>query len=322
MYYGLIEDVRLDQKIVCPFHEDVNPSMKVDLEKGKYFCFGCEASGDALSFVMEICKKYGKGKINDLESCMEYFKILKSKEVKSLKIRHKAKVKKASTQCLIEAKDYYYGLSKTDWIHGDSEEIIRCRSYMQQRGFTPQILQEIGAKVTYDRYYPIVFPILDNGEFRGWVERTDNKRVEKLRKYLYNDGFSKNQTLAGDYTKTHTVVLCEGYMDMLKLKMLGYKKVVAIMGWHISDIQVRKLKEKGIETVISALDEDRCGIKGTELLKQHFQVVRFQYPEGVSDPGELNKHTFWIADKRTKKQYKEEIKRYGKDKGYRRRKNW
>lgn len=313
MYYDLIESTRMDQKIVCPFHEDLNPSMKIDLEKGTYFCFGCEASGDALNFVVEICKKYGKNKLDELESCILYFKILKSKEVKSLKIKHKTRVKKESKQSLIEAEDYYYGLSKVDWINGDSEEIIRCRSYMSERGFTPQILQEIGAKVTYDRYYPIVFPIMDNGIFKGWVERTDNKRVEKLRKYLYNDGFSKNQTLAGEYTKTHTVVLCEGYMDMLKLRMLGYKKVVAIMGWHISDVQVKKLKEAGIKTIISALDADEYGIKGTKLLKQYFQVVRFQYPEGVSDPGELNEHTFRVADKRTRKKYKEEIKRYGRN---------
>lgn len=303
MYYDLIEDTRIEQKIVCPFHEDVNPSMKVDLEHGSYFCFGCEASGNALQFVLQVCKKYHK-ELNDLESCILYFEILKSKEVKRLKIKTRKKVKKESKQSLIEAEDYYYGLSKVDWVHGDSEEIIECRNYMKQRGFTPQILNEIGAKVTYNRFYPIVFPIMENGEFRGWVERTNNKRVEKIRKYLYNEGFSKNNTLAGEYTKTKTVVLCEGYMDMLKLKMLGYKKVAAIMGWHISDIQVEKLKGMGIETVISALDNDECGHKGTKYLEQYFHVVKFQYPYGMKDPGELTKKSFKEANKNTRKEYK------------------
>ena len=51
-YYNLIPDVAsLSQKIVCPFHDDVNPSMIVNFEDGSWFCFGCGLTGDAKKFV-------------------------------------------------------------------------------------------------------------------------------------------------------------------------------------------------------------------------------------------------------------------------------
>ena len=54
-YYGLIPDVNTSEyKIVCPFHEDMNPSLIVNLEKGTWYCFGCNKSGNAFDFVEGI----------------------------------------------------------------------------------------------------------------------------------------------------------------------------------------------------------------------------------------------------------------------------
>lgn len=312
MYYGLIEHTeRAEQKIMCPFHEDKNPSMKVDLVKGNYFCFGCEAKGNALQFVQKV-----NPKLNELQTCILFVEILRSKEVRKLKVKAESRVKKGRKQSLIEAHDYYYGLSKVDWtkhyfLENEiiNEEVNKCRDYMLKRGFNKEILNIAGAKITYNMYYPIVFPIMDNGEFKGWVMRTTNKRVEARRKYLYNEGLDKLNTLAGEYRNTKgTVVICEGYMDMLKLRMLGYKKVAALLGWHISDEQVEKLKSEGINHVISALDNDSCGNKGTEYLKQFFRVTRFQYIEGIKDPGDLDYRTFKIIDKMTRDKVRRENK--------------
>lgn len=317
MFYGLIEStIRAEQKVMCPFHEDRNPSMKVDLIKGSYFCFGCEERGNALQFVQRA-----NPKLNDLQSCILFSEILNSKEVKRLKIKAKARVKKGRKQSLIEAYDYYYGLSTIDWNINSNipynevtkVEVDRCREYMVNRGFNTKILNISGAKVTYNQYYPIIFPIMDNGEFKGWVTRTTNKRVESRRKYLYNEGLDKLNTLAGEYNNTKgTIVVCEGYMDMLKLKMLGYNKVVALLGWHISNEQVEKLKSEGITHVISALDNDKCGNKGTEYLKEFFRVTRFQYIDGIKDPGDLDKETFRIIDRKTKEIVRKN--KYGRNK--------
>ena len=285
IYYGLITgDVNTSKfKIVCPFHDDLNASMQIDLNEGNFYCYGCAVSGDAVDFV-----RLANPELNNLGSCVALEKIIRSDEVKSLNVTYKKKKRKKNRQALIEAKDYYYGLRSVDWENPKNEEEREALEYMKQRGFKPQALNSAWCKATYDKYYPVIFPILDNGEFRGYVCRTSNRRIEQKRKYLYNEGFNKRNTLCGNYEENSIVFLCEGFFDYLSLRAKGkIKNVCAVLGWHISDGQLEELKAKNITTVVSALDNDRCGEKGTELLKQYFQVIRFPFPEGVKDPGDM-----------------------------------
>ena len=83
-YYNLIYDFSNNQKIVCPFHEDINPSLVLNFEENKWFCFGCNRSGDAKDFVKEFEKKYNN--LNDLKAYLKYLRILKSKKCSDLKL--------------------------------------------------------------------------------------------------------------------------------------------------------------------------------------------------------------------------------------------
>ena len=182
---------------------------------------------------------------------------------------------------------------------------------MEKRGFDKRALNVSMCKSSYSIPYPILFPILDNGDFRGWVARTMNENVEKKRKYLYNEGFYKRNTLCGNYKSDSIVFICEGFMDYLSLRTRGHlKNVVAILGWHISDEQVKKLKDKNINTVVSALDNDKSGKKGTEYLKKFFNVVEFCYPEGVKDPGEMDESVLVESIMRTKRKYRDDKNNY------------
>lgn len=290
IYFGLISDANQDTyKIVCPFHSDANPSMMIDLAEGRFYCFGCASNGNAYDFV----KYLYKGRLNDLQALIKYFKILRSNKTKSIKInKAKPKLRTESEDKLNEAKDYFYGLKSINWSEDTSYEVLECLEYMYARGFTEKDLKFADAKVTYNEGYPIIFPMLDNGIFRGWVCRTNNPQIAKKRKYLYNEGFSRATTLVGDYKEKSIPIICEGYMDYLKFKSFGVKNVVAILGWKATSEQVSKLKEKGISKVISALDNDDCGRKGTEYLKNFFEVVRFSYDPGIKDAGEMNKVLF------------------------------
>lgn len=102
---------------------------------------------------------------------------------------------------------------------------------------------------------------MDNGKFKGWVCRTTVKEIEQKRKYLYNTGFSRANTVVGNYGSEKYVIIVEGYMDMLKFLQFGVDNVCAIFGWKMSDNQFKKLKASGIKFVISALDNDECGKK-------------------------------------------------------------
>lgn len=286
-YYSLFED-NSTYKIICPFHEDINPSMLVDLHNNSFYCFGCNVSGDAFKFV-----KLMNPKLNDLQASIKFEKILRSR--KQIKLKTKTVIKyKDNRQALTEAKDYYYGLSKTNWYEDDSE----TKKYLKKRGFTCYALSISQAKINYNNAYPVIFPMIDNGEFKGWVCRTTNSEVEKKRKYLYNTGFSRRSTLVGNYN-SKIVVLVEGYMDWLKFRQYGKKNVAAILGWKITANQIEKLKKAGVKTIISALDNDTCGKNGTNYLKKFFNVIDFQYPENIKDPGEMNRKTFKESMKKT-----------------------
>ncbi len=298
-YYNLVPDIASStQKIVCPFHEDVNPSMIVNFEDGSWFCFGCNLTGDAIKFVKLMESKYNK--LNDLQAYKKYLQILKSNKCSGIKLdMAQIKQKPLQKDLYNEAYDYYHGLRKVNWRDSDELEVTEAKQYMMARGFKPKTLHKCMAKITYNKSYGLIFPMLDNGKFKGWVCRTMLKSVEEKRKYLYNEGFSRATTLVGNYGSKDYVIVVEGYMDRLKFVQFGEENVVAILGWKMSPQQIQKLKDMGIKRIISALDNDSCGKRGTEYLKQHFEVTRFSYLKGVKDPGEMTQETFDKMFKRT-----------------------
>lgn len=315
-YYNLPVDKMGSYKIICPFHEDKNPSMVVDLKKGNWYCFGCGLSGDGVRFVKELEERRGNH-LNDIQAYQKYLSIQRTDKKSSIVIPGMSSVslnhRDASRRQLYdEAYDYYHGLSKVNWRTSEDLEVIEARDYMEFRGFGPDILNEVGAKVTYNNSYPIIFPMKDRGKFKGWVCRTMNPFIESKRKYLYNAGFRRALTLVGDYgdkfedERSEYVFVVEGYMDRLKFLQFGVKNVVAILGWKASDDQIRKLKDQGITEVISALDHDDCGRKGTRYLRQFFNVTRFCYLKGIKDPGDMDQASFERMFKRTMEKFKKE----------------
>ena len=297
LYYGLIPDTSQNEyKIVCPFHNDLNPSMIVDIIEGKYFCFGCGLSGDAYRFVQQM-----NSKLNSLQSLLKFFQIIKSDKFERIDFSNRRKVRKQTKESYMIAHDYYYGLSKVNWKSSMQEEVSEARKYMKERGFSPHTLNKCGAKITYNNQYGIIFPMLDEGHFKGWVCRTMLKDVEARRKYLYNEGFSRATTLVGNYVGYDYVFVVEGYMDRLKYIQFGIYNVVAILGWKMSKEQEDKLKSAGVKWIISSLDNDDCGKKGTKYLNQIFNgnVTRFCYMKGIKDPGEMTESMFRKMHKKT-----------------------
>lgn len=303
-YYNLIPGASSSsQKIICPFHEDINPSMIANFEAGSFFCFGCNLSGDAIKFVKLM--ETQNGKLNDLQAYKKYLQILKSDKCSGIKLGGvHVKNKPLQRDLYNEAYDYYHGLKRINWRAPESTEEQNAKAYMVDRGFAPEVLNKCKAKVTYNHNYGLIFPMLDNGKFKGWVCRTMLKAIEAKRKYLYNVGFSRAATLVGDYGTKDYVFVVEGYMDRLKMLQFGEDNVVAILGWKMSPQQIQKLKDAGVKRIISALDNDECGKKGTEYLKQYFDVTKFSYLKGIKDPGDMNEKSFNKMLKRTMYNFK------------------
>lgn len=308
LYYGLLEDeTKSEGKIICPFHEDINPSLIYNLETGTWFCFGCGESGNEVDFLLHMMDaqkhetRYALGYLNY---------ITHSKQTSKIDTVRRTIVKHDYEQEYMRAQDYYYGLKQTNWESNSSDsETLLIIDYMTKRGFDAHTLNKWGARLTYNDSYPLVFPIMDNDEYKGYVCRAiNNPELESKRKYLYNYGFRRDTTLCGTYNEGKVTFIVEGYMDMLKVKSFGFNNVVAILGWKISLNQVQKLKDKNISKVVCCLDNDSAGRKGLKELCKHFNVLEFEYPVGVKDPGEMSYEDFKLCINKSSKVYRKEVK--------------
>lgn len=288
LYYNLIDEKEISDKfkIVCPLHGDVNASLLIDTIKNEFFCFGCQKRGNAADFVAYI------ENINSMQAYIKLSKIMKSVKKSDYKIE-KTEVF-TSEQALFEAKRYFYSLPKTNWN-------IENSAYMKGRGFKNRTLAKVDARINYNDTYGIIFPITENGKFRGYVCRATIDGVD--RKYLYNKGFTRRNTLFGNYKYSYVIVV-EGTMDWLRFIENGVYNVVAILGWKVTSEQIEKLKLY-TNNIISALDNTDTGKAGTEyLIKQHFNVARFSYQDYTKDAGDLDAYEFrrsWAETKRLAK---------------------
>lgn len=273
-------------KVMCPFHGDINPSMSVDLAKSRVYCFGCQKSYTALQFV-----EAAEPNLNRLQVYSRMAEIAKGKKI-DLKPQHiRDNSNYDFAKLLTQAKDYYYNLPKMDWVYDyknhkrqDKPELY----YLLDRGFSPRLLNVCGAKVNFNEWYPIIFPIMDNGSFKGWLCRTTRKDVEAKRKYLYNKGFRRSTCLCGKYNNKSPLVLVEGYTDMLKLRQAGLKNVVATLGWKMSKEQRQLLSEKNITHVVSAFDNDDAGRQGDIYIRTlgFSKVDKWIFGKKHKDPGD------------------------------------
>ena len=293
-FYGLFQP-ESKYKIVCPFHDDVNASCLIDLEISRFYCFGCGKAGGAF----DIVQHFNPDK-KPFEVLQIVQRIMKGDEQKQKQEIKQIAPKKRNLNAV---KDYYFNLRSVDWNNDDEGGV---KQYLRKRGFTAAILNQMKAKINENMNYPIIFPIMDNKVFRGYVCRTMSKEVEEKRKYLYNAGFRRANTLAGTYGETDTVLIVEGYMDMVKAKQMGVTQVVAILGWKISEKHVKKLKRRGIKNIVCGLDADESGRKGYKYLMslKQFEVSRLHYPKGVKDFGDVTKKIF---NQRIKNQLPETI---------------
>jgi DNA primase len=282
----------------CPFHQEKTASFHVDEGKGYYYCFGCHAKGDAVSFLRET---ENLGFIEAVER-------LASEAGMALPERDPAAAARtAANQGLVEAMEaavQFYRLQLSTTRAADARAYLDRRAlapatrdrfeigyapdsrtalldHLTGKGFPLDRLAEAGliglAKdggSPWDRFRGrIVFPIRDGrgrvialgaraiapGQEPKYLNSPDTPLFDKSRT-LYNVGPARAAA-----AKAGTVIVTEGYMDVIALAQAGIDHAVAPLGTAITEAQLAMLWKLAHEPVV-ALDGDAAGMAAAQRL--------------------------------------------------------
>ena len=277
----------------CPFHAEKTASFHVDDKKGFYYCFGCHAKGDALSFVREtenvgfmeaveiLAREAGMtmpapdpqaaardkiraGLVDVMEAAVQFYRL------------------QLNTGAATEARAYLErrGLNAAAlerWEIGfapDSRTTLF--EHLRAKGMAAELIVESGLAVPpdgggtpFDRFRGrIMFPIRDARDRAiafGGRAMDANARA----KYLNSREtplFDKGRTLfnispaRAASGKSGSLVVAEGYMDVIALVGAGFAHAVAPLGTAITEDQLRLMWRVADEPII-ALDGDTAGIR-------------------------------------------------------------
>ena len=312
----------------CPFHGEKTPSFHCEDRKGRYYCFGCGASGDHFRFLTEL----------DGLHFHEAVELLASQAGLQVPVMDKREQEREEQRKSLFDVMELAARFFCDQLHEAGG--AQARSYLRGRGLSPQIQQEFGIgfapdsrnalkqylsqqgveaaqmeacglvnfgegiAVSYDKFRGrIMFPIPDS---RGRVIAFGGRALaeDALAKYmnspetelfhkshvLYN--FAKARKPAYDQKQ---VIAAEGYMDVIALHAAGFHNAVAPLGTALTERQMELLWRMHPEPIL-CFDGDGAGLKAAHRAIdmalpsiQPGRSVRFaMLPEGM-DPDDLIK---------------------------------
>lgn len=308
-------------KGLCPFHGEKTPSFYINTSKQIYKCFGCGEGGDVINFVMRIenldfmdavkllANRCGiQINTNIDESTKE--RMEKSKKFQDIHVE----AARFYFSNLIKSKNPGYEYLRK---RGLDDKVIKkfglgysldswnsLMNYLVSMGYKNEDLIECGlfgykseTKKIYDKFRNrVMFPIFD---YRGNVIGFGGRVLDdSLPKYLNSPDtliFNKRENLYGlnfarKEIKDRSVILVEGYMDLISLYQYGIKNVVATLGTALTDGQGSLIKRYA-DTAIISYDSDEAGIKATlraiEILSKLDINVKVLNLKECKDPDEF-----------------------------------
>jgi DNA primase len=304
----------------CPFHDERTGSFWVDPIKKVYYCFGCQAKGDAIRFVQETEALEFAGSVEWLAD--RYAVTLEYEESSPDADRRRAERERLLK--LLDTTASFY--QRFLW---DAVEAEAARSYLEQRGITresadrfrlgyasaaPDRVQKAALARQFtvaelsqaglaarggDRFRErLMFPLTDaRGRVRGFGAR--QMPGGRPPKYLNtSDGsiFRKSDILYGldharrGIARDGAAIVVEGYTDVIMLHQNGIDRAVASMGTALTEGQVTELGRL-CSTVLLAFDADAAGreasLRGMDLARSKGLNVRIVRLPGGRDPADV-----------------------------------
>ncbi|HTJ49425.1 MAG TPA: toprim domain-containing protein [Cyclobacteriaceae bacterium] len=286
-HYGLIEEDQTfseENKIICLFHDDHDPSLSMNREV--YRCWACRARGTIIDFVVHCEKYFNDNEIDEWQAILIIAQLKKNANKKSKKIIEKPKIKLNEKEAILFCSMFLDTLGNPCWEKLD-------HSFLK-RGYTPEVLRHFDVKINQSSIYSTVIPIYQQSELKGYTARATDKKVKP--KYKFNPGFDKDACVGGNITKG-SVLVVEGYTDMMMAWQHGFENVCCLFGWYISDQQIAFIRQFAT-SIIDGLDEDTAGRDGGRRLQEKFEdLPMYRFPmRGKKDIGEMKrKNDFLIS---------------------------
>ncbi len=308
---------------LCPFHNEKSPSFSVSGDKQMYYCFGCGAGGNVITFVMEY-ENY---------SFVEAVKLLADRAGITLpeaEYSREARAQADLKNTLLEinrlaANYFYYQLKQpngrigyeyfknralTDdtirhfglgYANKVSDDLYR---YMRSKGYEDSILKETGLFFIEERgardkfWNRVMFPILDvNNRVIGFGGRVMGDGEPKYLNSPETKLFDKSRNLFGlnfaRTSRTGYILICEGYMDVIAMHQAGFTNAAASLGTAFTPQHALLLKRYA-DQVILTYDSDGAGIRAAlraiPILKEAGMSVRVLNMKPYKDPDEFMKN--------------------------------
>lgn len=276
---------------LCPFHNEKSPSFSVTPGKQMYYCFGCGAGGNVITFLQQY----------ENASFPEAVKILADRagiKLPEAEYSEEAKRKESRRAKLLAvnkeaAKYFYYQLRAPHGKQGLaylkerqlSDETIHkfglgyanktsddLSKYLKEKGVPEDVIKEAGLAAFDERYglhdkfwNRVIFPIQDsNHRVIGFGGRVMGEGTPKYLNSQETPVFDKSRNLYGlnfaRSSRKNQFILCEGYMDVITMHQAGFTQAVASLGTAFTGGQASLLKRYA-EEVLLAYDSDGAGIK-------------------------------------------------------------
>lgn len=311
MYYPeeLVEEVRTRNDIVdvvsgyvrmqkkganyfglCPFHNEKSPSFSVSPAKQMYYCFGCGAGGNVLTFVMEY-ENY------TFPEALKFLADRAGVKLPEVEYSQEARQKENRRAQLLEvnreaAKYFYFQLRSPQGKQGYeyfksrqlSEETMKqfglgyanktsddLVKYLHSKGYKDDLLTEAGLATfderfgMHDKFWNrVMFPIQDsNHRVIGFGGRVMGDGKPKYLNSPETPIFDKSRNLYGlNFARTsrkNNFILCEGYMDVIAMHQAGFTQAVASLGTAFTSGQANILR-RYTENIYLAYDSDGAGV--------------------------------------------------------------
>lgn len=278
---------------VCPFHDDHSPSMSVSKEKQIYTCFTCGATGNVFKFVMN----YENVSFLEAVNIVANKAGIKTDIKVSSKIKRDDKYKELYEIYDISQKLYRNNLSASVGLHareylskrGIDADVIKefgiglslkkntmLSDFLIKKNFKMQAILKSGlvnqnVNGYYDMYYNrIMFPLWNlNGQVVGFSGRIyDTNDSSKYINTKETDIFKKGELLYNfhrakdEARRVDTIIIMEGFMDVIRAYTVGIKNVVATMGTAVTKNQALLIKRMA-KNVVLCFDGDSAGGKAT-----------------------------------------------------------